>query len=361
MQVRTFQGKNTQEVLAQVKAEMGSDAVILSSREFRKNNQRFYEVTAGIEREEAQTSHTSSSGNIQQNQQIPQGFADFHKDWTKFKDHVYALMQPSLNWEKISPRQRVALEYLQEEGVENDVVVELYNKLVLPEHNGSLLSALAHTVPIVSEENSFWQQHMHIMLGPYGSGKTLSALRLALLLSQQRPELKIAFINTDSSRASGRLMLRHYAELSGFESFDASDKQSFINTIKHTIDYDYVFVDFQSLAKDEKLTQRLEYFGLSQVNQNIACHLCLSPYYISAQLNHYIKQYACNIQTGIIWTKLDECVQYGAIVNIAARSGLPISALSYGAELSNSICMAEASLVWKILLKKQVPFTNLSY
>ncbi len=354
MQVRTFQGKNTQEVLAQVKAEMGSDAVILSSREFRKNNQRFYEVTAGIEREEVKTSQSSSS------ESIPQGFAEFHKDWTKFKDQVYALMQPSLNWEKISPRQRVALEYLQEEGVENDVVVELYNKLVLPQHNGSLLSALADTVPIVADDSTLWQQHMHIMVGPYGSGKTVSALRLALLLSQQRPELKVAFINTDSSRGSGRLMLRHYAELSGFESFDVGDKQSFINTIKHTIDYDYVFVDFQSLAKNENLMQRLDYFGLSQVKQNIACHLCLSPHYTSAQLNHYIKQYACNVQTGIIWTKLDECVQYGAIVNIAARSNLPISALSYNAELNNSICMAEAGLVWKILLKKQLPYANLS-
>ncbi len=357
MQVRTFQGKNTQEVLAQVKAEMGSDAVILSSREFRKNNQRIYEVTAGIEREEIKNTQDTQAGSMH----MPQGFAEFHKDWTKFKDQVYALMQPSLNWEKISPRQRVALEYLQEEGVENDVVVELYNKLTLPEHNGSLLSALAQTVPIVSDSSTLWQQHMHIMLGPYGVGKTITALRLALLISQQRPELKIAFINTDSTRGSGRLMLRHYAELSGFEAFEVSDKQSLINTIKNTIDYDYVFMDFQSLAKNESLNQRLEYFGLSQVKQNIACHLCLSPHYTSAQLNHFIKQYSSNIQTAIIWTKLDEAMQYGSIVNIAARSNLPISALSYNAELSNSICMAEAALVWKILLKKQIPNSGLSY
>ncbi len=37
MQVKTFTGPSTQDVLAQVKAELGSDAIILASRELNGN------------------------------------------------------------------------------------------------------------------------------------------------------------------------------------------------------------------------------------------------------------------------------------------------------------------------------------
>ncbi len=357
MQVRTFQGANTKEVLAQVKAEMGSDAVILGSREFRQNNKRCFEVTAGIERKETQQvmEYQSSTSSHSSSMAAPSGFEEWHKDWNRFKEHVYALMQPALNWEKISPRQRIALEYLQNEGVENDVVVELYHKLTLPKYDGSLLAALTDTVPIQAEESDFWNQHIHILVGPYGVGKTTSALRLALALRDQKPEAKVAFINTDSTRGSGRLILKYFCELSGFLCLEAADKNSLVEAIKTTIDYDHVFVDFQSLPKGETLMKKFENFGLAQVKQNISCHLCLSPQYSSAQLDSYIEQYKCHVPTSILWTKLDEATHFGAMVNMSARTKLPISALSYGAELSETLCLAQASMVWRVLLKHQLP------
>ncbi len=349
MQVRTFQGTSTQEVLAQVKAEMGEDAVILGSREFRKNNQRFFEITAGIDKQEVKkTEEVGSTA-------MPAGFEEWHKDWSRFKEHVYALMQPALNWEKVSPRQRIALEYLQGEGVENDIVVELYNRLTLPQYEGSVLSALADTVPVQDFESNFWQQHIHVVLGPYGVGKTITALRLALMLKRQNSGINIAFINVDSTRGNGRMMLKHFAELSNFTSIEATDKKSFVKAIKDTIDFDHVFIDFQALSKNETLAQRFENYGLAQVKQNISCHLCLSPHYSSTQLNTFVKQYTCDLPMGIVWTKLDESIQYGAMVNISARTKLPISALSFGSELNNSLCAAKASLVWRILLKQQLP------
>ncbi len=359
MQVRTFQGNNTQEVLAQVKAEMGEDAVILGSREFRQNNKRVFEITAGIENEahfaNADTAKAKSSVATSENNSMPQGFQEWHKDWSRFKDHIYAIMQPALNWEKISPRQRVALEYLQSEGVENDVVVELYTKLTRPEFEGSLLAALTDTVPVESFDSFFWKQHIHIMLGPYGSGKTISALRLALMIKSKEADAKIAFINIDTGRGNGRLMLKHFAELSNFTYLEANDKKSFIENVKKTIDFDYVFIDFQALSKNETLMQRFEAYGLTSVKQNVSCHLCLSPHYSNAQFNAFIKQYSSELPMGILWTKLDESEQYGALVNFSARTKLPITALSFGSELNNTICAANPNLVWRILLKQQLP------
>ena len=50
MQVKTFTGSSTQDVMAQVKAELGPDAIILASRELNGNGLRLFEITAGVER-----------------------------------------------------------------------------------------------------------------------------------------------------------------------------------------------------------------------------------------------------------------------------------------------------------------------
>ena len=50
MQVKTFTGATSQEILARIKVEMGPDAVILGNRTYRKNGVVCHEITAGLER-----------------------------------------------------------------------------------------------------------------------------------------------------------------------------------------------------------------------------------------------------------------------------------------------------------------------
>lgn len=44
MQVKTYTGNSTKEVLDAIKNELGGDAVILSSRERQKDGRRVYEI-----------------------------------------------------------------------------------------------------------------------------------------------------------------------------------------------------------------------------------------------------------------------------------------------------------------------------
>lgn len=64
------------------------------------------------------------------------------------------------------------------------------------------------------------------MAGPFGLGKTTTALRFALHLRRNDPEACIAFTNADCLRGNGRLILRHWAELSNFSYMEAPDKAS---------------------------------------------------------------------------------------------------------------------------------------
>lgn len=348
MQVKTFIGPSTQSVLAQVKAELGPNAIILSSRDFQKDGQRQYEVTAGIDRP------ITSGGNNSNNLNVPpQGWDEWFRDWSKVKEHLYALMQPSIQWERLSSRQRTALEYLQREEVDDAVIMELYHRLSsIP--GSSPFEALSEIVPIKPWSAESWPERIQGITGPFGAGKTTSALRMALLLRQTDPSIKIGFINADCERANSRLVLKHWAELSEFGYFEASDPESMEKVIEQNEDKDYLFIDFPGISNPkETLTMQLSSLGLS--NMELVVHLALPPHYATFQNQVFLSRYQSQHLSSIVWTKLDEAATYGSIVNVAMATGLPISALSYGIGLSDTLSSAYESVLWKLVFKHQLP------
>lgn len=346
MQVKTFTGPGTQEVLARVKAEMGPEAIILGSREFRQNGERLFEITAGIER----PGGGSGAG------APPPGWDEWHQEWTRLKGHLYSLMQPAIQWDRLSPRQRVALEYLQREGVDGDVIMELYQALLDNAAGSSMLSALAHLVPVQKFAEGVWPQRVHIMAGPFGAGKTTSALRLGMSLRAARPGVTVAYLNADCTRGNGRLVLRHWTELSDFTYYETPDAAAMKAALRACQKTDVIFVDLPGLSRGENLADKLAEIGLSDFGPNqAAVHITLLPHYSGQQLTSTLRRYQTKLPTSLIWTKLDEATNFGAMVNIAVRSGLPVSALSFGPELQASLVPAEEGLVWRLLLKRQLP------
>ena len=345
MQVKTYIGNSTKEVLDAIKSELGSEAVILSSRERQKDGRRVYEITAGAERTEQTKKEKGNSAG-------PSGWDDWHKEWSKLKEQIYMLMQPSMQMDKLSPHQRVALEYLQREGVENEVIVEFYNILVSNKtEESSMLKVLASLVPVKSFCFENYPQRVHIITGPYGVGKTSTVLRLALLRKQQIPHHRVAFINTDSLRGNGRVVLRHWADLSGFPYFEAPDKETMFGALKACGDANCIFIDMQGLAKNENLEDKLHMLGLDSLQAHV--HVVLSPHY--QYLKELLKRYKSPFPASVMWTKLDEAEHFAELINIAVWTGMPISALSFGAELQGSLLPADEAQIWRLILKHQLP------
>lgn len=342
MQVKTYTGTTTQEVLARVKAELGPDAVILGNRAFRKNGVRCHEITVGIERPATGTAVEST----------PPGWSEWHKEWLQIKEHLFALMKPSIQMERLTPRQRVALEYLQREGVSDIVALELYRRL-LAAPGASVLESLSDMAPVRGWGAHTWPQRVHCVAGPFGAGKTTTALRLALALRKQRPEARIAFINADCQRGNGRLVLRHWAELSDFSYLEAQDAISMERAMTASAGADVVFVDMPGLVRNDTLAQSRALLGLKE--QDAATHLVLSPHHDSVQTAALLARYQVDAPGSLVWTKLDEAVSYGALVNVGAACRLPVSALSFGPGLRDTLAPATESLLWRLIFKRQLP------
>ncbi len=353
MQVKTFTGATSQEVLAMVKAEMGPDAVILGNRTYRKNGVVCHEITAGLERDtqKAQTAQ-GSLGQSPDMPATPGGWNEWHREWMRIKDQLFALMKPAIQLDRLSPRQRVALEYLQREGVSDDVAVELYRRL-LANPGSSVLECLGGMVPVKPFGPDMWPQRIQIMVGPFGSGKTMTGLRFALYLRKLDAAIRIAFINADSLRGNGRLVLRHWAELSNFAYLEAPDRDAMKRAIVATATFDTVFIDAPGLGRGGNLADWQKDMALE--NMDAARHLTLAPFCGKLQIQDFIRRYKMNFPSSLVWTKLDEAASYGNIVNVAHESGLPVSALSYGPELKESLSPATEPLVWRLIFKRQLP------
>lgn len=418
MQIKSYVGTSAQEILAQIKAEMGPDAIILSNRDFRKDGQRWHEVTAGVDRPAGPfdgvpaTSRTAMNGyartaaNLVENTRnaqaaaqggngsapypqaggrplfgaggtspaggtafangvisgsynsggvAPNEWAEWQKDWRQIREHIYALMQPSIQWDRLSPRQRVALEYMRREGVEGWVLIELYQRLAASP-GASVLEALAHIAPTRPWGAEEWPERVHILTGPAGSGKTTTALRMAALLRQERSQLKIACINVDCERGNGRLLLRHMAELSDFMYFEATDAASMQAALRGAAEADAVFIDLPALGGDKTLSELLAHLDI--MNLGAVVHLTLPPHYGNVQTQAFLDRYQTNLDGSIVWTKLDEAAGAGPLVNLSAVCGLPVSALSYGSGLRASLSPALEPLVWRLVFKRQLPGQN---
>lgn len=356
MHVKTFVGANPQAVLSLIKLEMGSDAVILSSRDTVRDGVRIHEVVAGVDRDPNSTGRMPDSPHADAvHHAAPPGWNEWHKEWARVKEHLYALMRPSIQWARLSPRQRVALEFLQREGVDDGLVFDLYRRLSAGA-NVSILDVLAELVPVLPWNADNWKEAIHIITGPYGAGKTTALIRMALLLKRDLPDLKVAVVNADSARGTGRLVLRHWAELSDFMYLEARSGDDMRRALRTASIADVIFVDTPGVNRHARLSRILAGLGLTGLGA--AAHLVLQPYLAPLQMTAMIERYHSGLSGSVVWSKLDEATCFAPLINAAPQLGLPVSALSCSPVLRGSLVAASHSHVWKLLFKQQLPVAS---
>lgn len=396
MQVKSFSAKSTKEVLALIKEELGPDAVILDTQE----EDGLITMTAALEREatrrnppapahEAACGQAQASEDLQaprngaggpaeeeprrfavypqnsahpawEQEALPAGWQRWHEEWSSIKSHLLALMKPAMRLDNLPPRQRLAIEFLQREGVEDTAVMHLCGMLQR-DPSVSILSPLSRLVPMSAWGKENWRQSIQVIAGPFGAGKTSVAIRLALALRKMTPDMRICLLNADPTRGNGRLLLRHYCELSELAYKEAATTLDLVGALNQGLKegFDRVIVDMPGLARGRYLNSLLADSGLATLDgagpEGMAVHLVLPPHYGSLQLKGILERYRTNHAGSIIWTKLDEAEHYGQVVNVAVDSGLPVSALSFGAGLGNSLAPVKENMLWRLIFKRELP------
>ena len=355
MQLRRFSAESATAVLAQIKAELGPEAVILDSQE----HDGVITMTAALERPATGTAASAHSLNARCASDLPPpaGWQQWHEEWDSIKGHLLSLMKPALKLDTLPPRQRLAIEFLQREGLEDDAFLALYTRLQEAPAT-SILDHLGRITPVQAWGGAAWPQRVHVIAGPFGAGKTSVTIRLALSLRKSMPEARICLINADATRGNGRLLLRHYSELSDMAYKEASTTMELVAALAtaRAEGFDRIFIDLPGLSRGKLLQTLLDNAGIGTSNDEaVAVHITMPPHHGGLHMRGLLTRYQTTHKSSIIWTKLDEAEHFGQIINVAFGTQLPVSALSFGPGLGNSLLPAKEALLWRLIFKREIP------
>lgn len=364
MQVKSYSGVSNKDVMEQIKADLGSEAVILESKAIRVNGQKMVSMTAALDRletfgpAEAEPAPHAAFGSGSQAAGSAFGAANFMAgEWGQIKRHLLALMKPALDLDALEPRQRGALEFLERDGAGDQALLELYRRLSA-RPGVSVLEPLTELMPVKPWGLEDWPQRVHLLAGPFGAGKTSAAVRLALWLRKKRPGLRVCMVNADAERGNGRLLLRHYSGISDLVYREAGNGTEMAGVLGEIASqgFDKIIVDLPGLQQGKHLAEVVTELGLARLEGiRTALHLVLSPHYHQEALASILSRYRLDLPMSLVWGKLDEGGRYGAIINASVACALPISAFSFGPGLLNTLAPARQIALWKLLFKHELP------
>lgn len=361
MRVKTFRGKSMGAVLAQVKQELGLDAVILGNQTVRENGCSMCEVMAALDQPDATPAAPAAAKATAKTGRQPHDDAppapgpgtDWNREWDEIKGHLMALIRPRLDFDALVPRQRLALEFLEKEGVEETAILALFHSIVSHAET-TVMPALSRMVRVKPLTPDAWPGMAHLFVGPSGVGKTTTILRLALAAREADPGRRVVVVNADGGRGKGRLILRHFAELSGIAYAEADGPEACQAILRGAAAGDAVYLDAPTFRREGDGDAWCRSMGLDD-RKAVAAHLVLSPQYAPAQITHFLRTYRIKQLVSCIWTKLDEACNYGSLVTMAHASALPLSVLTFGPELTQGMAPASGKAVWKLIFKHQLP------
>lgn len=173
------------------------------------------------------------------------------------------------------------------------------------------------------------------LIGPTGVGKTTTIAKLAATFKLKQGK-KIGLITMDTYRIAAVEQLRTYAGIIGLPLKVVNTAEQLKDALAEYKDLDAVLID--TAGRSQKATDRLD-----ELKRVLAAadphevHLVLSSTVSQKVLLQTIDRFSTVEADRIIFTKLDEAVTGGVLLNVARRVGKKVSYITTGQEVPHEI------------------------
>lgn len=188
-------------------------------------------------------------------------------------------------------------------------------------------------------------------IGPTGVGKTTTIAKIASKYKVEY-EKKVAFVTSDTYRIAATEQLRVYAEILEAPMSIVYSADELNEAIEKYMDYDFVFVDTAGFSHKNK-TQRDDMQKLIQgVKEEFEkeVYLVLSATTKYKDLLDIVDVYREISEFKLIFTKLDETMTYGNLLNIKLYSGAELSYATNGQNVPDDLEIFDTQKIVKQLL-----------
>lgn len=177
------------------------------------------------------------------------------------------------------------------------------------------------------EENVITRGGVVALIGPTGVGKTTTTAKLAARAVVRYGVDKVALLTTDGYRIGAHEQLRIYGKILGVAVHAVRDAEDLRRTLASLTHKHLVLIDTIGMGqRDPRVVAQTEMFNANAVQSLLLLNATSS----GDTLNDVVKMYSCAGMIGCIPTKLDEAVNYGAVLDVAVRHKLRLHYIASG-------------------------------
>lgn len=202
-------------------------------------------------------------------------------------------------------------------------------------------SVLAESVRV---RDPLWGEHAGrkrrvALVGPTGVGKTTTVAKLAAnYLSRVSP--KVALVTVDNYRIAAVEQLKVYAEIMNIPLEVVTAQEQISSKLARHEDKDLILVDTAGRSPQDEASLR-ELNSFLSPETGVENHLLLSASTREQDMHRSIRSFQTLGLHGLVFTKMDECEDFGALFNIHFRNEFPLSYFTTGQKVPEDLMAAE--------------------
>ncbi|MBF0125007.1 MAG: flagellar biosynthesis protein FlhF [Magnetococcales bacterium] len=238
--------------------------------------------------------------------------------------------------------------YLMMHGVEEPIARKLVQIEQADQEGGGLKAALQRFLdfrdPLVGGSDS---GRIIALVGPTGVGKTTTLAKIAadLLLRRQR---SVGMITLDTFRVGAVAQLETYAKLLQVRLIVARSLADIRAGMQSLSRCDHILVDTVGSSPYNRRQVNSTGALLPVMGEEREVLLCMAGNVRETEQQAIYRRFATLQPTGLIFTKLDETMTYGGILNVALRARLPLTLYTDGQRVPENLgwLSAETMTQW---------------
>ena len=386
MNIKAYHSDSVESAIRQARLELGEDAVLLDSRKTSLDERHLgvYEVRFGTESkgspaapptvqterrpaqapEPARAETANIAGLSREIEEIRRMLFSYTQ--TCYLPTGQFLSQPSLA--------RIYQDLTVNE-VDAELAAQLVAGLTAAAERGAthaeleqqLAATLKSIIPAPSEigrsgpEADSGKPRVVALVGPAGAGKTTTLAKIAVQFGLQRGR-DVHLLSTDTSRVGAIGQLQLYGEILGAEwtAVDgANDLASALDSFgkKGPRAPELILIDTPGYGFSElERSRELARFLSSQ--PEIDVHLVLSACTKTRDLRLAIEKHRPFGPRKLLFTKLDETLSFGPLLNETLRTRWPISLLGTGQSVPEDLIPATRDMLADLVLRRELPLAE---
>ncbi len=362
MDIRKFRGTSMREVLNRIRRELGEDAVILHTRTYyQRDGWRFWrkrelvEITASADvrildrssltrptprhlrvySQNAEMDFYTANPTLQ----VPKHLEVIRRELEELRDMTSKLLQRSRSFGRFEGVHDRVYNFLLDQEVDPELAEEVVSSLQGFEDDRGVVRGLAQTIekflgegsPVFKADSAY----KVVLVGPTGVGKTTTIAKLAARYALLRGK-KVGLLTVDTFRIAAVDQLRTYAEIMRLPIEVVVSPQDVPGALRRLADRDIIFVDTAGRSqRNEMQMSELRAF-LNALNAD-EVHLVLSATSSLRTLKEVVEKFREVRFDKIIFTKMDETLTPGIILNGPYWTEKPISYLTIGQSVPDDI------------------------